>query len=69
MMYWTRFARTVLGLSVLLVAPLALTQDSPGHDYPQKGDGQGHKMIGRAMSNQDWWPTGPPGQVRALVYI
>ena len=57
MIFKTRFARTVLGLAVVLVASLALAQDSPGHYDPQKGDGQGHKMTGRAMSNQDWWPN------------
>ncbi len=54
----TRFARTVsMGVAVVFVASLALAQDPPGDYDAQKGDGQGHKMTGRAMSTKDWWPN------------
>ncbi|MHC4342704.1 MAG: catalase/peroxidase HPI, partial [Planctomycetota bacterium] len=57
MMSLTRLARTVMGLTLILVASPAPAQDSPGERDPQKGDGPGHKMTGRAMSSQDWWPN------------
>ncbi len=56
MKFKKRFACVLMGLSVILVASLALAQDPPGYDDSQKEGGQGHKMTGRAMSNQDWWP-------------
>jgi len=57
MTFQTRIARTALTLAVILVASAAFAQDAPGDYDTQKGDGQTHKMTGRAMSNQDWWPN------------
>jgi catalase-peroxidase len=47
----------VLGVTVLLAAPLAVAQDTPGYEDPKMGDDQGHKMTGRAMTTRDWWPN------------
>ena len=51
-----RFARTVtVGVALVFAASLAFAQDSPAPEM--KGEGQGHKMTGRAMSDRDWWPN------------
>ena len=47
----------VVAAAVLLVAPLGIAQDMPDYADPQKGEGQGHKMTGRAMTTRDWWPN------------
>ncbi len=46
----TRIAPVLMGVAAVLVASLALAP-------APFADDEGHKMTGRAMSNQDWWPN------------